>query len=366
MKWSWKIARLAGIDVYVHATFLILLAWVGAAHWLKDHSLAAAATGILFILALFGCVVLHELGHALTARRFGVRTRNITLWPIGGIASLERIPDVPRQELAVAIAGPLVNLVIAGLLWGVLQVAGDGSALAAGDLGKASFLERLLAVNLFLALFNLLPAFPMDGGRVLRALLATRLSHVRATEIAAQVGQGMALLFGLLGLFWNPFLIFIAFFVYLGAYGEASVSQMQAAFRGIPVSRAMLTDFEVLGPRDSLARAVALTLAGTQVDFPVVDETGAVLGVLRQTELLAGLAGQGPEAPVEGWMCRDFQSIDPNALLDGVFLQIQQNSCHTLPVVQGGRLVGLLTPQNLGEFIQIEAALRSSAPSRRR
>jgi len=365
MRWSWKIARIAGIDVYVHATFLILVAWVGAAHWLAEHSLAAAVTGVLFILALFACVVFHELGHALTARRYGVRTRNITLWPIGGIASLERIPDEPRQEAAVAIAGPLVNVAIAAVLWGVLQLTGDTTALSEGNLGEASFLERLLAVNLFLALFNLLPAFPMDGGRVLRALLATRMSHVRATEIAAQIGQGMALVFGLLGLFTNPFLVFIAFFVYLGAYGEAAVSQMQAAFRGIPVSRAMLTDFEVLHPRDPLARAVALTLAGTQVDFPVIDESGGVLGVLRQAELLAGLAGQGPEAPVEGWMCRDIQVVDPHALLDGVFMQVQQSACRTLPVVHRGRLVGLLTPQNLGEFIQIESALAASRPRRR-
>jgi len=361
LRWSWTIGRLAGIEIRIHATFGIIVAWVAFSYWMVGRTLLSALIGALFILALFGCVVLHELGHALMARRFGIRTRDITLWPIGGVARLERLPDRPSEELRVAIAGPLVNLVIAGLLWLVLPSETGSGTLAEGNLAHASFLQRLLVLNAFLALFNLLPAFPMDGGRILRALLATRLSHVRATELAAQVGQGMAVMFGLGGLLvHNPFLLFIALFVWLGAYGEAAAAQMQAAFSGIPVSRAMITDFEVLAPRAPLSRAVELTLAGTQADFPVVDD-GRVVGILRQADLMAGLSRQGPEAPVEGWMCRRIQPVDPQALLDRVFLQLQQSECRTLPVVRAGELVGLLTPQNLGEFVQIEAALRSSA-----
>jgi len=360
MKWSWRLGRLAGIDIYMHATFPIILVWVGMAHWVAEHSLAAALEGVLFVLAIFGCVVLHELGHALTARRYGIRTRDITLWPIGGVARLERFPERPSQELAVAIAGPLVNVAIAGVLWALLSAAAGGPELPAADLRSASFLDQLLVVNLFLALFNLLPAFPMDGGRILRALLATRLSHVRATEVAAQVGQGMALVFGLLGLFTNPFLVFIALFVWLGAYSEAGMARTQAAFRGIPVSRAMITDFQVLGPREPLSRAVELTLAGAQTDFPVL-EAQRLLGVLRQADLLKGLSQQGPEAPAEGWMCRQLEVVHPFDPLDQVFAAVQQARCRTVPVVQDGVLVGLLTPQNLGEFVQLESALRGTA-----
>jgi len=359
MKWSWRLGRVAGIDIYLHATFLIIVAWVGMAQWMAEHSLAAALEGVLFLLAIFGCVVLHELGHALTARRYGIRTRDITLWPIGGVARLERFPELPRQELAVAIAGPLVNIAIAGLLWALLSALEGAPEVPEANLTNAPFLDQLLVVNLFLALFNLLPAFPMDGGRILRALLAIRRSHVRATEMAAQVGQGMALIFGLLGLFTNPFLVFIAFFVWIGARSEAAMAQMQAAFRGMPVSRAMITDFQVLGPRDPLARAVELTLAGTQMDFPVL-EAQRLLGVLRQTDLLKGLSQQGPEAPSEGWMCRQLETVHPSDPLDQVAAAVQQAACRTVPVLQDGVLVGLLTPQNLGEFIQLESALRGA------
>jgi len=188
MRWSWKLGEVAGIGIFVHVTFLMLVGWVALSHWIVERSLAAAVGGAIFILALFGCVVLHELGHALTAKRYGVRTRDITLYPIGGMARLERIPEVPQQEALIALAGPAVNVVIAAGLWLALSAAGGVTPLAELDVTKGPFLERLLLVNLFLAGFNLIPAFPMDGGRVLRALLATRLSYVRATELAAGVG----------------------------------------------------------------------------------------------------------------------------------------------------------------------------------
>jgi Zn-dependent protease len=168
MKWSTKIGTFAGISVYVHTTFLMLIAWVAFAHWQTGHSVSAAVQGVAFVLALFGCVVLHEFGHALTAKRFGIRTRDITLLPIGGLARLERMPDDPRQELWVALAGPAVNVVIAVALFFVLQVTGTFAPLSTLSVTSGSFLERLMIVNVFLVAFNMLPAFPMDGGRVLR------------------------------------------------------------------------------------------------------------------------------------------------------------------------------------------------------
>src|SRR5581483_5320297 len=213
--WSWKLGRIAGIDVYVHATFALLLLWVGFVNYAPRQSLADALAGLAFILCLFAVVVLHELGHALTARRYGIKTRDITLLPIGGVARLERMPSDPTQELLVALAGPAVNVVLAGLLFAVLAARGwaVGSVeQLAAELSTfgGNLLLQLFVANVFLALFNLLPAFPMDGGRVLRALLAMRMDYVKATRIAAGVGQMMAVLFGIVGLLGNPFLLIIA------------------------------------------------------------------------------------------------------------------------------------------------------------
>ena len=232
MKWSWKIGQFAGIGVYMHATFLLLVGWVAVSHWVQARSLEAVLSGVGFILALFACVVAHEYGHALTARHYGIRTKDITLLPIGGVARLERMPDDPRQELWVALAGPAVNVVIAAALFAWLVATDTFSPLAELSVAQGSFLERLMVVNAGLVLFNLLPAFPMDGGRVMRALLATRMEYTRATQLAANVGQGMALLFGFLGLIGNPFLLFIAFFVWIGAAQEASMVQMKSALGG--------------------------------------------------------------------------------------------------------------------------------------
>ncbi|HSK87938.1 MAG TPA: site-2 protease family protein, partial [Anaerolineales bacterium] len=208
MKWQWKIGTFAGIDVFVHATFLLLIGWIGYSHWLQFGTIAKVVEGILFILALFLSVVLHEYGHALTARRYGIKTRDITLYPIGGVARLERMPDKPIEELWVALMGPAVNVVIAAILFVYLYVTGGLAQITDLTVASGSFLTRLMVVNITLVIFNLLPAFPMDGGRVLRALLAMRMEYVRATQVAASIGQGLAFLLGLFGLFNNPFLLF--------------------------------------------------------------------------------------------------------------------------------------------------------------
>jgi Zn-dependent protease len=356
MKWSTRIGTFAGIDVYVHTTFLMLIAWVAFAHWQAEHSVAAALEGVAFILALFACVVLHEFGHALTARRFGIRTRDITLLPIGGLARLERMPDDPRQELWVALAGPAVNVVIAAALFALLQVTGTSAPVSTLSLTGGSFLERLMLLNVVLVGFNMLPAFPMDGGRVLRAMLAIRMDYTRATQLAATVGQGMALLFGLLGLFFNPFLIFIALFVWIGAGQEAAMTQMKAALGGIPLERAMITDFRTLSPTDSLARAVELLLAGAQQDFPVVDD-GAVVGILTRADLLTALARQDQRSPVADVMRRDFLTADASDMIDVAFQRLQGRDCHTIPVIRRGTLIGLLTMDNVGEFLRVQTAI---------
>ena len=362
--WSWKLGEVAGIGIYVHATFLLLLGWIALVHWSQGASLSVLLGALGFILALFGCVVLHELGHALMAKRYGIRTRDITLLPIGGVARLERMPENPRHELLVALAGPAVNVVIAAVLFGILAVTESLEPLARVSVAGGPFLERLMVVNLFLAVFNLLPAFPMDGGRVLRALLATRLPYARATQIAASVGQGMALLFGFIGLFGNPVLLFIAFFVWIGAAQEAGMTQMRAALSGLPVRQAMLTDFRTLAPQDTLGRAVELLIAGSQQDFPVVEDA-RVAGILTQSGLIVALAQRGRNLPVADAMQRDFQVAEAAELLETAFARLQSCACRTLPVTERGRLVGLLTAENVGELVMVQAALEEAERGRR-
>lgn len=359
MRWSWKIAEFAGIGVYVHATFTLLIAWVVLMHWMQGQSLQATVAGVLFILALFACVVLHEFGHALTARKFGIATRDITLLPIGGVARLERMPDDPRQELWVALAGPAVNVVIAALLYLWLDFTGAWQPVATLTVTRGSFAERLLLVNVFLIVFNMLPAFPMDGGRVLRAVLAMRMEYTRATQIAASLGQAMALLFGFLGFFYNPFLLFIALFVWMGAAQESSMVQMKSALGGIPVRRAMQTEFRTLAAGDTLERAIEMILSGSQQDFPIMDD-GRLVGILTRSDLLRALAHGQTHAPVSEVMQRDFRAVDPGDMLETAFLKLQDCQCHTLPVVRRGELVGLVTAENLGEFLMIQAALQKS------
>lgn len=357
VKWSWRLGEYAGIAVYMHATFLLLIAWVAISHLASGDTLRGALGGIAFILALFGCVLLHEFGHALAARRYGIKTRDITLLPIGGVARLERMPDDPRQELVVALAGPAVNVVIAAALLIWLIVTSTLSPFGSVGVASGPFIERLLIVNVILVLFNMIPAFPMDGGRVVRALLAMRMEYTRATQTAANLGQGLAMLFGLFGLLTGHFmLLFIAFFVWIGAAQEASMVQMKSALGGIPVSRAMLTNFETVSPTDPLQKPVDLLLQGFQQDFPVL-WGNELIGVLTRSDLISGLSQRGPNATVQEVMRRDFQIADPHDMLETAFMRLQECQCHTLPVVRGGEVVGLLTSDNLGEFMMVQSAL---------
>lgn len=362
MKWSWRIGRVAGIGVYIHTTFLLLLGWIAASYLLRGYTLLAALSSIGSILALFACVVLHELGHALTAKRFGIKTRDITLLPIGGVARLERIPDNPVHELWVALAGPAVNVVIAAMLFAWLVLSRTLQPLSALSVTGGPFLERLLLVNVILVGFNMIPAFPMDGGRVLRALLAMRLEYTRATQVAAVIGQGLALLLGFIGLFANPMLIFTAFFVWIGAAQESRMAQIKSSLGGIPVSRAMSTDFRTLSMDNTLGDAVELIRGGSRHDLPVLQD-GQIVGVLTRNSLLAALTRSGQEARVADVMQREFQVTDSHEMLEVAFSRLQTCACHTLPVLHGERLVGLLTMENVGDFLRVQAALGAAARS---
>jgi Zn-dependent protease len=230
MRSSLKVASIFGIEVRIHLTFLIFLVWIWFSYY-QIAGFAGAVQGVLFILALFACVLLHEFGHAFAARGFGIETPDITLLPIGGVARLSRIPEKPWQELVVAIAGPLVNVVIAAALIFVIHGSASLEQLEYLESPRTELLAKLASVNVMLILFNLIPAFPMDGGRVLRALLAMAMPYARATQIAAWIGQGLAVVFGIFGIFGNPFLIFIAFFIFVGAQQEAAMARSRGAPR---------------------------------------------------------------------------------------------------------------------------------------
>src|SRR3982751_2446180 len=252
MLWSIPIARIAGTVVRIHVTFVLFLVWIAGTHW-RVGGQAAARDGVLFLVLLFACVLAHEFGHIFAARRYGIRTPEVTLWPIGGVASLERIPDNPREELVVALAGPAVNVVIAALLIALMGAAPDSAAMTALENPRAGLIPRLAAANIFLVVFNLIPAFPMDGGRVLRALIAMRAGRAQATRIAARIGQGAAFVFALLGLF-----------IYLSATAEAQHVAFSDANPDLPVGAAMVSAVESLSPSATVDDAVDLMLRTSQ------------------------------------------------------------------------------------------------------
>lgn len=370
MKWSLKLGQVAGIGIFVHWTFVLLIAYVVYLSAREGSDLAGILDGILFVLSAFGCIVLHELGHALMARRFGIQTRDITLLPIGGVARLERMPEKPVQELWVALAGPAVNVAIAAVLFAVMAVRLALAWSIGPDqyfdmwnvfLHGDSLLFNLTLINVILVVFNLVPAFPMDGGRVLRAVLALVMDYVRATQIAAGVGQTVAVLFAILGLFYfdNPFLVLIALFVYVGAQQEAHMVRVRSALRGVPIRQAMVTRFRTVSPGDPLTSVIGELLAGHQQDFPVMEE-GQLLGMLLRKDLLAAIAAGKQNLPINQVMRRNCQTVDESQMLEKTFQRMREAECPTVPVLREGVLVGLVTLESVGEWMMIRSALNKA------
>ena len=361
MGWSIDIGRIGGTTVRLHITFILFLGWIFIASWVSGGA-DAAWRGLAFMILLFACVLAHEFGHILTARRFGVPTPDVTLLPIGGVARLERIPEKPIEELLIALAGPAVNVVIALVLITFAGANLHGQDLAAVESARISMVDRLAAVNLFLALFNMIPAFPMDGGRVLRALLAIRLGHVRATEIAASIGQVVAFLLGFLGLFGNPLLIFIAIFVYLAASSEAQLVAMRAMSRDVPVAAAMMTQIARLSPQAHIDEAVDTLLKTSQSEFPVVDQDEKLVGVLSRADMIRAIKQLGPDARVSDAMTTEVPTIGHRGCLDEAIRLLHEKQAPAVGVVDAmGKLAGLITSETIGEMLMVRQALRPGA-----
>jgi Zn-dependent protease/CBS domain-containing protein len=354
---SFKVGRAFGIDVKVHWTFLLLLLFFAGYGYAQSGNVFGALLATALVVVLFVFVVLHEYGHSLVAQRLGIEIQDITLLPIGGLARMSAIPEKPSDEVKIAIAGPLVNVVLAAILYG-LAYLGFGSAgfripdLAASGISLGGILSYLAFINVILAGFNLIPAFPMDGGRVLRGLLAARMGAVRATEVAAVVGQGFAFLFFFYGLLSGSFvLILIAVFVFFGAGAEAQLVRQRELMRGLSVRDVMAAKqhTETVTPYHTFGQVLDAVIHGYQEDFPVVDETGNLAGMLTRREILAAAHSPDRFYYVRDLMKTKFPTLSPGADLFGEgYRLLQQSDLRALPVVEGAKLVGMLTIEDVG------------------
>ncbi len=353
---SFRIGRAFGIDVKVHWTFFLLLIFFAFLGFQDTESPLGALVSIVVIVALFFCVLLHEFGHSLVAQRLGIQIPDITLLPIGGVARLKSLPDKPADEVKIAIAGPLVNVVLAPIFFGVALLLGADLLAPSSPFSGVDSVGEVFVylgwINVALAVFNLIPAFPMDGGRVLRGLLATRMGPVRATDVAAAVGQFFAFAFFLFGLFFNIFLALIAVFIFFGASGEAQMVRQRELMRGLSVSDVMGTKrrTETVTPYHNFGQVLDSVIHGYQEDFPVVDEGGRLVGMITRNEILAAAHSPDRYASVRDLMRTDVPTISPNADLfaDGYRI-LQESGLRALPVVEDGELVGMLTTDDVGQ-----------------
>lgn len=364
MSWSFTVANIAGTKVRIHFTFLILLAWIGLDLFQKAGA-EAAADGLLFILSLFGCVLLHEFGHAFAARAYGIRTPVITLLPFGGLASIERIPKRPHREIVIALAGPLVNVFIAAALW---MAGGFESAwpLSADPEQPLPMADRLLAINLMLALFNLLPVFPMDGGRVLRAGLALFLPWVKATQFAALTGQSVAIaggIWAITGTHPNLFLLLIAVFIFFAAGAEANAARTDSVLSGLTAREAAVREFHTVREDEPLSVAINYLLSSSQHNYPVVDRSGNCVGILTQSDLMNHLSQEGPDAQIASAMQRSFPVLTPEMPALTALRQVQEAKLPAAPLSStSGAITHWFTVDNLADLILTQNALRQFSP----
>jgi len=359
MQWSFKAGKILGIEFRIHITFPLLLLFI----YLSEAARGGVEQGlraVLFVSAIFASVLIHEIGHALIARRYGKEAKSITLLPIGGIATMEEMPEKPIQEITMALVGPFINLAIAGILYIFI---GGWSGIGAPHLSPGStyhFLTELINVNIILAVFNLIPAFPMDGGRVLRGFLASRMDYVKATSTAVSIGQVLAMFFIFFGIFFNWWLALIGFFLYVGAGSEKQQVMLRSVLHRVPASEAMVTDFQQLKPNEMLSEALEHIYHGCQEDFPVVGNRG-VEGILTRMRVLSAIHERNFEIPVAEIMDRNFLSADLRTPLDDIYQKLSTSNKTSVVVTDNGRLKGMLCLDNISRFFMLKSASRGMA-----
>jgi Zn-dependent protease/CBS domain-containing protein len=361
--WSIPAGRIFGIELRIHLTFLFLLIFV----WLTEsaaHGTASAGRVFALVGMIFGCVVLHELGHALVATHAGVPAKAIILLPIGGITLLDETRQplesgvlTWKRDIRIALAGPLVNLVIAFAAGSILLAVAPEIQLGARPFVHSSNLPRSLVwSNLWLAAFNLLPAYPMDGGRVLRALFSRHMDPVRATRRAVTIGQAFATAFMLAGMLWNIWLTTIGFFLFIAAQLEERSAVFQSVLETVRLEDIMLTDFATLSPADTLEDALEKAVHSLQDDFPVIRGSDMV-GVISKQKILQALRAEG-NGYVQAVMNRIFEVAQRQESLASAFRKLTARNLSIIPVVEDQRLVGIVTLQNLMHSMALLAESR--------
>ena len=359
MKANLNLGTVAGIKIKVHWTFFFLIVWIVFSELKQGGSTNSVLFNLALVLAVFLCVVLHELGHALTAKRFGIITKKITLLPIGGMASLERIPESPKEELLVTLAGPFVNIVIALILYFIIPV-NEFMHLNFTETFEVlmsftfqNFLFYLYVVNIGLVIFNIIPAFPMDGGRILRAILAMNMNRVKATQIASSIGQFIAVVFLLLGLLYNPFLIIIALFIFLGAYGENQIVQHLALLKGHNVEDAMIINITTFSPEDPIDLVVNKIISSTETNFVVVKDH-KIEGILYHKNIIDN---SNKAVLVKDIMDTAFKTVKHTDDLKEIYNIVFAEEKSFIPVLNQEKLVGVIDATNLNEYILLQAKL---------
>jgi Zn-dependent protease len=352
MKWSFTIGKLFGIPIRVHVTFFLLLAFVAFA----GKTLANGMYAVLFVIVVFVCVVLHELSHSLMAMHYGHKVRSITLLPIGGMAQMDEIPEKPREEIVISVAGPVASIAISVILLAAIYFLKIpiGSPLST-SFWEGNLVASLFWINLFLAAFNLIPAFPMDGGRVLRGVLGVFMPHMKATRIAVFVGQLFAVLLFFFGLFYNIWLALIAVFIYLGAEGEERAWEMRYALADAPVKSVMLEEFKSLSPGDTLGHASELFLHTLQGDFPVLFGNRP-MGILRREILLTGINDKKENERVADFIQREYMTTTEREPLVELYKKMSEKGISMVPVMRADDLVGIVTMEQIGRYHMVAAA----------
>jgi stage IV sporulation protein FB len=357
VRWSIPIGRVFGITLRLHVTFLIFLAFI-AYEGFGEAGLNGAGWAVAMFSAIFACIALHELGHSVVAQQLGVQVKSITLLPIGGVASLRSIPENPWHEIAITLAGPMVNAAIA---CAVLPFTGIPSHLLLVGMphDPHGLLLSLAQVNITLFLFNLIPAFPMDGGRLLRATLALVLSYRRATTIAAIVGQGLAILFVLVGLKFSFWLVIIGAFIFMGAEGEERIVRMRSVLHDLDVEDVMSREFAVLSPADPIARGIELIYQTGQDDFPVIQE-GKLAGIVTRPALVEAMNARAADVSVGQIMDPHASVVSPREKVVHVYEEIINGANTSAVVVDGGQIIGMISPDNISRYLLVQSSIKSS------
>jgi Zn-dependent protease/CBS domain-containing protein len=351
MKWSFQIGKLFGIPIRVHITFLLLLLFIGIVGS-RQAGGAGAVFGMVSIVFIFLCVVLHEVGHSLTAIHYGIEVKDIVLMPIGGVSRMEDIPEDPKKEIVISVVGPLVSFGLALVFFIMAKATNQNIDIRALSLFSGNLVANLFWINLILGMFNLVPAFPMDGGRVLRGILATSMDSLKATKIAVGVGQAFAILLFFFGIFFNWWMALIAIFIYLGAEGEERMVALRTTLGKSRVKMAMLTDVQTISPHQTVGDVLENICHGFQQDFPVVEE-GEVVGILTKEMIFSTLHKHEKSALVRDIMQRNFISTTEDVPLSDIFKKMTQDKLSVVPVMRGKELRGMINIEQIGKYHMI-------------